>query len=233
IPPKNSSPYSITAAFSFSISCASTVTCLHFLPFFPADDDDANASQALSSKRRKISEPIVVEDVEENPKVIHIVDSDKKEELDWLTPPPKVSTDIQKMIQEDPTIMNLRLKKQELVSFAQSAEDVLRAVEESAKRELGNSIQSSLKTVADQSSKPFGKRVKIVISIQDKNGLKQFRMYMDDHFERLFKMYADKVKLDIQSLVFCFDGNKISPAETPDGLGMEDNDIIEVHVKPS
>ncbi|KAF5450948.1 hypothetical protein F2P56_031257, partial [Juglans regia] len=178
IPPKNSSPYSITAAFSFSISCASTVTCLHFLPFFPADDDDANASQALSSKRRKISEPIVVEDVEENPKVIHIVDSDKKEELDWLTPPPKVSTDIQKMIQEDPTIMNLRLKKQELVSFAQSAEDVLRAVEESAKRELGNSIQSSLKTVADQSSKPFGKRVKIVISIQDKNGLKQFRMYM-------------------------------------------------------
>lgn len=62
--------------------------------------------------------------------------------------------------------------------FAQSAEDVLRAMEESAKRELGNSIQSSLETVADQPSKPFGERVKIVISIQDKNGLKQFRMYM-------------------------------------------------------
>ncbi|KAG6655821.1 uncharacterized protein LOC122308932 [Carya illinoinensis] len=197
------------------------------------DDDDANASPAFSSKRRKISEPIVVEDVEENPKVIQIVDCDEKKELDWLTPPPKVSTDIQKMIQEDPTIMNLRLKKQELVLFAQSAEDVLRAMEESAKRELGNSIQSTMETVADQPSKPFGERVKIVISIQDKNGLKQFRMYMDDCFERLFKMYADKVKLDIQSLVFCFDGDKISPTATPDGLGMEDNDIIEVHVKPS
>lgn len=46
-------------------------------------------------------------------------------------------------------------------------------------------------------------------------------------------MYADKVKLDIQNLVFRFDGDKISPTATPDGLGMEDDDIIEVHVKSS
>ena len=46
-------------------------------------------------------------------------------------------------------------------------------------------------------------------------------------------MYADKVKLDIQNVVFCFDGDKISPAATPNGLGMEDDDIIEVHVKSS
>lgn len=41
-------------------------------------------------------------------------------------------------------------------------------------------------------------------------------------------MYADKVKLDLQSLVFSFDGEKIGPAATPEALGMEDNDIIEV-----
>ncbi|XP_059452055.1 uncharacterized protein LOC132182732 isoform X2 [Corylus avellana] len=129
--------------------------------------------------------------------------------------------------------LNLLLRKQELVTFAKSAEDVLRAVEESAKREIGSSMQSSLEAVTDQPSKPPCERVKIVISVQDKDGHKQFRMYMDDKFERLFKMYADKVKLDIQNLVFCFDGDKISPAATPDGLGMEDEDIIEVHVKSS
>lgn len=64
------------------------------------------------------------------------------------------------------------------MSFAQSAEDVLRAVEESAKRELGNSMKSSLEAVDEQSSKRSCERAKIVISVQDKNGLKHFRMYM-------------------------------------------------------
>lgn len=46
-------------------------------------------------------------------------------------------------------------------------------------------------------------------------------------------MYADRVKLDIQKLAFNFDGDKISPTATPNGLGMEVDDIIEVHVKSS
>ena len=71
-----------------------------------------------------------------------------------------------------------RLKKQELLSFAQSAEDVLRAVEESAKRKLGSSLQSSIEHAASQPSKPPCERAKIVISIQDKDELKQFRIYM-------------------------------------------------------
>lgn len=44
-------------------------------------------------------------------------------------------------------------------------------------------------------------------------------------------MYVDKVELDTKNLVFCFDGDKIDPASTPASLGMEDDDIIEVHVK--
>ena len=69
------------------------------------------------------------------------------------------------------------MKKKELESFAQSAEDVLRAVEESVKLQFGSSMQSSLEAVADQPSKPTCERVKIVISIQDKDGTKQFRIY--------------------------------------------------------
>lgn len=62
---------------------------------------------------------------------------------------------------------------------------------------------------------------------------KSIIMVQDDKFERLFKMYAEKTKLDVKNLVFCFDGDKINPAQTPDDLGMEENDIIEVHVKSS
>ena len=54
----------------------------------------------------------------------------------------------------------------------------MRAVEEAARRELGSSMQSSLEAVAGQPAKPPCERVKIVISIQDKDGLKQFRIYM-------------------------------------------------------
>ncbi|KAK9276821.1 hypothetical protein L1049_006358 [Liquidambar formosana] len=199
------------------------------LNFVCLDDDDSTPT--LSPKRRKISDS-AVEKEEKNGKVVQVVDCEDKEEEDWLPPPPKVSHDGPKL-GEDSTIKELRLKKQELVSFAQSAEDVLRAVEESAKRELNSSVQSSLESVANQQPNPPCERAKIIISVQDKDGLKQFRMYMDDKFERLFKMYADKVKLDLQSLAFCFDGDKISSSTTPDGLGMEDNDIIEVHVKSS
>lgn len=76
------------------------------------------------------------------------------------------------------------------MSFAHSAEDALRAVEDSAKRKHGNSIQSSLETVADQPSKLSSKRVKIVISIQDKNGLKQFRMYMVYLRARILELFT-------------------------------------------
>lgn len=55
----------------------------------------------------------------------------------------------------------------------------------------------------------------------------------DDKFERLFKMYAERNKVEVKKLVFSFDGDKISPAATPDSLEMEENDIIEVHVKSS
>ncbi|XP_059649669.1 uncharacterized protein LOC132295413 [Cornus florida] len=198
------------------------------------DDDCSDSSPAFFPKRRKISDSAVEKGKGNNGDVIEIIDSEKKEdeEEDWLPPPPKVSSDRQKLV-EDSTIKELRLKKQELVSFAQSAADVFRAVEESVKKEFSTSVQSSMENVADHPSKSSCERAKIIISIQDKEELKQFRVYMDDKFERLFKSYADKAKLDVQRLVFCFDGEKINPTATPSGLGMEDDDIIEVHVKSS
>ncbi|GAY47632.1 hypothetical protein CUMW_105880 [Citrus unshiu] len=187
------------------------------------DDDDTPPIPC--PKRTKVGKNVGV-DMRE----LEVVDcEEEEEEEDWLPPPPKVM--VQKQLVEDSAIKELRLKKQELVSFAKSADDVIRAVEESVKRKLDSSMPAALEAESEEVSKPAVERAKIVVSIQDKGGLKQFRVYADDKFERLFKMYADKVNLDQENLVFCFDGDKIGPEATPASLEMEDNDIIEVHTK--
>ncbi|XP_042504910.1 uncharacterized protein LOC122081744 [Macadamia integrifolia] len=191
-------------------------------------DDDSDESTL--PKKRKISEAasIIVDKGTKGPKVVNLVD--ENEEEDWLPPPPKVS-DAAQNFEEDSTIKKLRLKKQELASFAQSAEELMRAVEESAQRDLKSSLHFPQESEVENASKLHDQRAKIIISIQDKDGQKQFRVFKDEKFEKIFKMYAEKVKRDTTSLVFSFDGDKVSPAATPGGLGMEDDDIIEVHAK--
>ncbi|XP_073300585.1 small ubiquitin-related modifier 2-like [Primulina huaijiensis] len=125
------------------------------------------------------------------------------------------------------------LKKQELVSFAQSAEELVQDVEESVRKTLHALLQCSPQSATKETLEPPNERRKLVISIQYKDGLKQFRVYMDDKLKRLFKMYADRIKLDANNIVILFDGDKISSNSMPDSLGMEENDIIEVHVKSS
>ncbi|KZV37933.1 hypothetical protein F511_17705 [Dorcoceras hygrometricum] len=199
-------------------------------------DDSEDASPVVFSKRRKISDTetakkVVDVDVEDA-KVVNVEDTEDKEE-DWLPPPPKILNNSNKILKEDSTLKALRLKKQELASFAQSAEELVQAVEESVRKNLHSSSQYSPRSATKETVEPPPERKKLVISIQDKDGLKQFRVYMDDKLERLFKMYADRIKLDVNNLVFSFDGDKISSTATPDSLGMEENDIIEVHVKSS
>ncbi|KAL2485107.1 Ubiquitin-like superfamily protein [Abeliophyllum distichum] len=198
------------------------------------DDDSTDESSVFCAKKRKIAHgDDEKKEKDVNGKDIEVINCDSKvdDEEDWLPPAPKNSRNTDKILDEDSTLKALRLKKQELASLAHSAEEVLRAVEESVRKDLSASLQSSLENAAEQPQNPLPKRAKVVISIQDKDELKQFRVYTDDKFERLFKMYADKAKLDVKQLVFCFDGDKISPAESPGSLGMEDDDIIEVHVK--
>ncbi|KAK6146837.1 hypothetical protein DH2020_020706 [Rehmannia glutinosa] len=200
-------------------------------------DDSLDESPVFIPKRRKTSDA-EAEEKKQDVKVkdVTVINCDDKEddEEDWLPPPPKNLDNSSKILEEDSTLKALRLKRQELASFAESAEEMVRAVEESVRKNLNAALQSSPpKSAVKPPLEPPHERSKLVISIQDKDGLKQFRVYVDDKFERLFKMYADRSKLDVKNLVFCFDGDKISPAETPNSLGMEEDDIIEVHVKSS
>lgn len=64
------------------------------------------------------------------------------------------------------------------MSFTQSAEDILRTVEASVKKDLNTSLQSSPVKILENPIKPPCERAKIIISIQDKDGLKQFRVFV-------------------------------------------------------
>ncbi|BAT93824.1 uncharacterized protein HKW66_Vig0197200 [Vigna angularis] len=192
------------------------------------DFDDDEDVICPDGKKRKTTD--TVEDEKkttgERVTVVNIEDQDD----DWLPPPPKSASNSQRTIEEDSTLKKLRLKKQELASFAESAKQLLKDVEESSKFEVNDSLQSPVDGV-DEKSLQHSERPKIVISVQDKDGTKQIRMFMDDKFERIVKTYADKIKCDQKQIVLSFDGDKISSSETPASLGMEDDDIIEVHVK--
>ncbi|XP_074309554.1 uncharacterized protein LOC141644038 [Silene latifolia] len=202
-------------------------------------EDDLDSSPAYIPKRRKFSKDDgkKVYDGDEDGKTdkpVVCVDLDDDEE-DWLPPPPKNVAPVVRR-EEDSAIKELRMKKQELVSIVQSAENTLRAVDEAAKRSATISSDSGVEQTtlesADEPAKPAADRPKIVISIQDKSETKPCRIYADDKFEHLFKRYAAKLKIELEKLVFSFDGDKIDPESTPNSLGMEDDDQIEVNVKP-
>ncbi|CAA0839827.1 Ubiquitin-like superfamily protein [Striga hermonthica] len=206
--------------------------------FVCLDDDSLDESPIIIPKKRKTSDAEegnkLKKDVNAKDVISIDCDGDRNDKAeDWMPPPlPKDLNRSCKILEDDPTLKALRLKRQELASFTMSADELVRAVEESVKKTFNAESQSPPpKTVNKEPLKPPKERSKLVISIQDKEGHKQFRVYKDDKFERLFKMYADRCKLDVKNLVFCFDGDKVSPSETPDSLGMEDDDIIEVHVK--
>ncbi|KAG8100770.1 hypothetical protein GUJ93_ZPchr0013g37374 [Zizania palustris] len=91
-------------------------------------------------------------------------------------------------------------------------------------------------TSEEGSPQPFNRQVensreKLIITIQEKDGQQQFRVYKDEKFDKIFKAYAKKAKLSPSDLTFVFEGDKINPANTPEDLGLEDDDMIE-HSSP-
>ncbi|KAF9520161.1 hypothetical protein BS47DRAFT_1287543, partial [Hydnum rufescens UP504] len=58
-----------------------------------------------------------------------------------------------------------------------------------------------------------------------------FKIKRSTKLVKLQGAYAGKVGKDIGSIRFLYDGNRINETDTPDSLGMEDNDTIDVMVE--
>ncbi|KAG0491452.1 hypothetical protein HPP92_004850 [Vanilla planifolia] len=205
-------------------------------------DEDSDVSPLFLKGNRKRSHKWTKsrgEKVKNAQEVVNILDEEEEEENrrkkkndeeeDWLPPPPKVPR-IGLVGLEDKILQELRCTKLELASLAQEAKDLLNTMTESGERDIRIVEKSAMEVKEDEPTKKV-EREKIVISIQDKGGCKQFRVYMDENFERLFKMYAEKLKLKLETLVFSFDGERVNPSSTPAALGLENDDIIEVNFK--
>lgn len=210
----------------------------HIQPTIVVEDDDSDgeAFQMIEpnpffrSNGKKLASSYGMEGTIKN--IMPVADVKEAEEEDWLPPPPKRIKVAQISADGNSILSELRLKREQLVSLtSDSAEDVLRKLEESAKRELQKSEESNADTAVCDASKLSSTRQKVTVTVQDKNGSKQFRLYMDDKFEKLFKIYGEHANGQREHLVFFFDGEKISPSQTPEDLGMTDDDMIEVYSK--
>lgn len=72
-------------------------------------------------------------------------------------------------------VCNDRQKQQELLSITESAKAI--AQEDNVKRDLKSSMDFASESPDEKPLKPAAERSKIIISIQDKDGQKQFRVY--------------------------------------------------------
>ncbi|XP_015693383.1 uncharacterized protein LOC102704385 [Oryza brachyantha] len=171
-----------------------------------------------------------VQNADTAPRAAAVVDLGEE---DWLPPPPpKTKCTVRPELEESSVLRELRLQKQAMAKFAESADDFLEKVVQTAKQKVQARIPTEHIDLDNSSERQVeNARQKVVITIQDKAGQQQFRIYKDEKFDKLFKAYAKKVNLSLADLTFVFDGDKLDPASTPEDLDLEDEDMIEVRHK--
>ncbi|PUZ55901.1 hypothetical protein GQ55_5G250200 [Panicum hallii var. hallii] len=201
---------------------------------FRFDDSDLEKADIFKhcNKRPRVDAAATATEEEGKPDekaaTVKVVDVDEE---DWLLPPPPKAA-FKPSAEEDSALRELRLKRQELAKLTESAHDILQDLDATAKTEVVSKEQPEQIIIDDESEPQVEKaREKIVISIQDKNAQQQIRVYKDEKFDKLLKVYAKKAKLNPSDLVFVFDGEKINLSSTPEDLDLEDDDLIEVRHK--
>ncbi|KAG2598968.1 uncharacterized protein LOC120707351 [Panicum virgatum] len=199
---------------------------------FRFDDSDLEKADIFKhcNKRPRVNAAATEEEGKPDEKAATAKVADVDEE-DWLLPPPPKAA-FKPSAEEDSALRELRLKRQELAKWAESAHDILQDLDATARTEVVSKEQPEQIIIDDESIPQVEKaREKIVISIQDKNGQQQFRVFKDEKFDKLLKVYAKKAKLNASDLAFVFDGEKINLSSTPEDLDLEDDDMIEVRHK--
>ncbi|ESQ42858.1 hypothetical protein EUTSA_v10015519mg [Eutrema salsugineum] len=69
--------------------------------------------------------------------------------------------------------------------------------------------------------------VTVSISTQKKEMSVYFRIKKDVELCKMMKAYCDKFGIEMSTLRFHFDGDRIKPNQTPSELGLEDGDEID------
>jgi small ubiquitin-related modifier len=76
--------------------------------------------------------------------------------------------------------------------------------------------------------KPDIKGEPITIKIRDGEGKETvFKVKGHTKFSKIMEAFAGKAGVQLGSVRFLYDGNTVRPEDTPDSLGMEDNDAVD------
>lgn len=72
----------------------------------------------------------------------------------------------------------------------------------------------------------------LIVKVSDQVGNEvDFKIREDVPFIRLMKAYCGRTGVDQDSVRFLYDGNRIKDDDTPKGLGMEADDVIDAMVQ--
>ncbi|KAK9847011.1 hypothetical protein WJX84_001018 [Apatococcus fuscideae] len=87
-------------------------------------------------------------------------------------------------------------------------------------------IQMADETSGETKPKIEGQALQLVV--KDQSGTEvHFRVKTKTKFEKIIAAYCSKKALDTKTLRFLHDGQRINGQQTPEELGMEDNEVID------
>lgn len=88
------------------------------------------------------------------------------------------------------------------------------------------SNQHTTTGVTQEEQKPLDEHLNLKVKGQDGNSV-FFRIKKSTQLRKLMNAYCEKMSVDINSIVFLFDGHRLQADQTPQQLGMEDEDEID------
>ncbi|KAL5220875.1 hypothetical protein ABZP36_025588 [Zizania latifolia] len=138
-------------------------------------DGDANANADVSASEFYSEGDKADQKAAAGAKVAPVVDLGEE---DWLPPPPpKSKCSIRAELETNSILQELRLQKQALAKFAESANDILEKLVEIAKQKVRANELEHIDLDKSPERQVKKAREKLVITVQDKNGQQQFRVY--------------------------------------------------------
>ncbi|KAK9461697.1 ubiquitin-like protein [Lipomyces oligophaga] len=84
---------------------------------------------------------------------------------------------------------------------------------------------------ANTSVKPEGGSEHLNVKVTDNNNEVFFRIRRTTPLKKLIDTYCDRQGKARSSLRFLYDGDRVSDGDTPESLGMQDGDTLEVHAE--
>jgi len=93
------------------------------------------------------------------------------------------------------------------------------------KKKIESAIQT--KMIADKEAKNNAVKLSVRTPVQQF----KFKIQKSDPFSKIITAVASKQNIAIEKIKLKFEGETLSPSDTPNDLDMENGDLIDVHIK--